>query len=41
VTELRQRIFAFIEYVNKTMAKPFKWTDADVRWSLKSERHLR
>ena len=26
VTELRQRLFAFIEYVNKTMAKPFKWT---------------
>jgi len=28
VTELRQRIFAFIEYFNKTMAKPFKWTYA-------------
>jgi transposase len=26
VTELRQRLFAFIEYFNKTMAKPFKWT---------------
>ena len=28
VTELRQRIVAFIEYFNKTMAKPFKWTYA-------------
>jgi hypothetical protein len=28
VTELRQRLFALIEYVNKTMAKPFKWTYA-------------
>jgi hypothetical protein len=26
VTELRQRLFAFIEYFNKTMAQPFKWT---------------
>ena len=26
VTELRQRLLAFIEYFNKTMAKPFKWT---------------
>jgi hypothetical protein len=26
VTELRQRLFACMEYVNKTMAKPFKWT---------------
>lgn len=24
--ELRQRILAFIDYFNKTMAKPFKWT---------------
>jgi hypothetical protein len=28
VTELRGRILAFIEYFNKTMAKPFKWTFA-------------
>lgn len=28
VPELRQRIFAFIESCNKTMAKPFKWTYA-------------
>ncbi|MGH8056846.1 MAG: transposase, partial [Candidatus Entotheonellia bacterium] len=28
VMELRQRILAFIEYFNKTMAKPFKWTYA-------------
>jgi transposase/nitrite reductase/ring-hydroxylating ferredoxin subunit len=26
VTVLRQRLLAFIEYFNKTMAKPFKWT---------------
>ena len=26
VTELRQRLLAFIEYFNKTMANPFKWT---------------
>ena len=26
VTELRQRLLAFMEYFNKTMAKPFKWT---------------
>ena len=26
VMELRQRLLAFIEYFNKTMAKPFKWT---------------
>ena len=24
--DLRERILAFIEYFNKTMAKPFKWT---------------
>lgn len=28
VEELRQRILAFIDYFNKTMAKPFKWTYA-------------
>ena len=28
VNELRQRILAFIDYFNKTMAKPFKWTYA-------------
>jgi putative transposase len=27
VAELRQRIVAFIDYCNKTVAKPFKWTD--------------
>lgn len=26
--DLRQRILAFIEYFNRTMAKPFKWTYA-------------
>jgi len=26
VTELRERILAFVEYFNRTMAKPFKWT---------------
>ena len=26
--DLRQRILAFIDYFNKTMAKPFKWTYA-------------
>lgn len=26
VDELRQRILAFIDYFNQTMAKPFKWT---------------
>ena len=24
--DLKQKIFDFIEYFNKTMAKPFKWT---------------
>ena len=28
VTELRQRMFALIEYCHTTMAKPFKWTSA-------------
>jgi transposase len=26
VDDLRQRILTFIEYFNRTMAKPFKWT---------------
>jgi len=26
IEDLRQRILDFIEYFNKTMAKPFKWT---------------
>jgi transposase len=26
--DLRQRIFAIIDYFNKTIAKPFKWTYA-------------
>ncbi len=26
VEDLRERILAFIDYFNKTMAKPFKWT---------------
>jgi transposase len=26
IEELRQRILAFIEYFNKTLARPFKWT---------------
>ena len=26
VSDLRDKILAFIEYFNKTMAKPFKWT---------------
>jgi putative transposase len=25
VDDLRQRIFSFIEYFNRTMAKPFNW----------------
>jgi transposase len=28
VEDLRQRVLAFIDYFNKTMAKPFKWTYA-------------
>lgn len=28
VAQLRERILAFIDYFNKTMAKPFKWTYA-------------
>jgi transposase len=28
VTELRERILDFIDYFNRTMAKPFKWTYA-------------
>lgn len=28
VNELRERILAFIDYFNETMAKPFKWTYA-------------
>lgn len=28
VNELRERILAFVDYFNKTMAKPFKWTYA-------------
>jgi putative transposase len=26
VEELHERILLFIEYFNRTMAKPFKWT---------------
>lgn len=26
VEDLRERILAFINYFNRTMAKPFKWT---------------
>ena len=26
--DLRQRLLAFIEYFNQTMAKPFKWTSS-------------
>ncbi len=26
VDELKERILAFIEYFNRTMSKPFKWT---------------
>jgi transposase len=26
IEDLRERILAFIDYFNKTMAKPFKWT---------------
>jgi len=26
ITELKRKVFAFIEYYNRTMAKPFKWT---------------
>ena len=26
VEDLGERIFEFIEYFNRTMAKPFKWT---------------
>jgi len=26
VADLQQKVFAFIEYYNRTMAKPFKWT---------------
>jgi len=26
VEDLHQRILEFIEYFNRTMAKPFKWT---------------
>ena len=26
VADLRRKVFAFIEYYNRTMAKPFKWT---------------
>jgi transposase len=28
IDQLRERILAFIDYFNKTMAKPFKWTYA-------------
>ena len=28
VAELRERVLAFIDYCNRTMAKPFKWTYA-------------
>jgi hypothetical protein len=26
VDELKRKVLAFIEYYNRTMAKPFKWT---------------
>ena len=26
VDDLQARVFAFIDYYNRTMAKPFKWT---------------
>ena len=32
VEDLSQRILAFIEYFNRTMAKPFKWTTSESRY---------
>jgi len=32
VEDLSRRILEFIEYFNRTMAKPFKWTYKGVRW---------
>ena len=26
VEDLQAKVFAFVEYYNRTMAKPFKWT---------------
>jgi hypothetical protein len=26
IKELKRKVLAFIEYYNRTMAKPFKWT---------------
>jgi hypothetical protein len=26
IQELKRKVLAFIEYYNRTMAKPFKWT---------------
>jgi hypothetical protein len=26
VEDLRQRLLAFVDYFNKTLAKPFQWT---------------
>ena len=27
IQELKRKVLAFIDYYNRTMAKPFKWTD--------------
>jgi len=32
--DLRDKLLAFIEYFNATMAKPFRWTYQGSRWSL-------
>ena len=34
VEDLRERILAFIDYFNKTMAKPFKWTYTGRPWTV-------
>lgn len=31
VQDLQTRVFAFIDYYNRTMAKPFKWTRPGAR----------
>ena len=41
VTDLKQKVWDFIDYYNRTMAKPFKWTYQGKGWSHELPGYLR
>ena len=40
VEDLKTKVLAFIDYYNRTMAKPFKWTYQDKPLAASLQRHL-